>query len=114
MKPSGMNLSAADFVAFLLLIFLAGDMVPVEATCSRLSGTYRGWCTSTRSCRKACSFEAPYDYYDGKCQGTFPARCWCIGDRCPGAAAPDEGGDGVAAARGGCLVKKEREFPISV
>ncbi|KAF8741089.1 hypothetical protein HU200_013660 [Digitaria exilis] len=82
-----MNLSATAFVAFLLLIFLAGA-APTKG--------------------------GARPNYDGKCQGTFPARCWCIGNRCPGAAAPDEGGDRVAAASGGRLAKKEGESPRGI
>ncbi|RCV18396.1 hypothetical protein SETIT_3G298000v2 [Setaria italica] len=100
MKPPRMNLSAAAVVAVVLLIVLAGDMAPVEALCSHLSGDFKGWCTSTRKCQNVCLLES-YDNIDGKCQGWFPARCWCISNICsPAAAAAPETGGGGASARG--------------
>lgn len=83
-------------------------MVPVveanAADCLHLSGSYKGWCTSTRSCRAACTQEDSNNG-DGKCQDTVPARCWCIKKNCN--MPPDKGGIGATAASGSGLVKKE-------
>ncbi|KAF8690488.1 hypothetical protein HU200_040844 [Digitaria exilis] len=115
MKPSWMNLSVVSFVAVLLLIFLVGDMVRVDASCSHLSANYKGWCTSTHSCRTTCTREDENNG-DGNCSDTVPARCWCIKKNCSVSeeAAPDEGGTGVAAASGDGQVKRGREFPVLV
>ncbi|WVZ57887.1 hypothetical protein U9M48_008222 [Paspalum notatum var. saurae] len=112
MKPSWSNLSAA---VLLVAVIMAGAAMLVEAddyNCYKLSGTFKGWCSSSSKCSNTCSNSE--DLFGGKCQGWLPARCWCR--TCPNAAAAapatiESGGGATSGAPEYAAMDNGREFP---
>ncbi|TVU51734.1 hypothetical protein EJB05_03176, partial [Eragrostis curvula] len=107
MEPSRRNLSVVVVVVVVLLLMCANmARVDAEQWCDYPSGTYKGVCFWTFSCRKACvNEESPQrpgkHYADGVCRGSPWGKCICK-EPCAKASAatmPDEGrlGDGARA-----------------
>ncbi|CAN6346283.1 unnamed protein product [Urochloa humidicola] len=82
MESSRRNSLFASAAILLIVVIMATEIMHVQADdkyCYYPSRNFKGWCSHTSSCRNVCKYEAPYNYIDGKCRGSFPARCWCYG-----------------------------------